>query len=70
MAMNEDAIAKAGTLLAGAWSQSALLEGLPSYLFPGDIHEAAEIQDAMAAMIGSRQKIGITITTTRMMMMK
>jgi len=52
MAMNEDAIAKAGTLLAGAWSQSALLEGLPSYLFPGDIHEAAEIQDAMAAMIG------------------
>lgn len=52
MAMNEDSIAKAGTLLAGAWSQSALLEGLPSYLTPGDVREAAEIQNAMAAMIG------------------
>lgn len=52
MAMNEDSIAKAGTLLAGAWSQSALLEGLPNYLYPNDVHEAAEIQTAMAAMIG------------------
>lgn len=52
MPMNEDSIAKAGTLLAGAWSQSALLEGLPNYLYPKDVHEAAAIQSAMAAMIG------------------
>ena len=52
MAMSEDDIAKAGTLLAGAWSQSALLEGLPSYLYPGDFTEAAAIQTAMAAVIG------------------
>jgi len=50
--MNEDSIAKAGTLLAGAWSQSALLEGLPNYLTPSNVHEAAAIQSAMAAMIG------------------
>ena len=52
MPMSEDDIAKAGTLLAGAWSQSALLEGLPKYLYPSDFAEAAAIQTAMAAVIG------------------
>ncbi len=54
MPMSEDDIAKAGTLLAGAWSQSALLEGLPNYLYPKTFEEAAAIQTAMAAVIGDR----------------
>jgi 2-keto-4-pentenoate hydratase len=52
MALREDDIAKAGVLLAGAWSQSALLEGLPDHLYPGDFAEAAAIQTTMAAVIG------------------